>query len=398
MLNVALLIDNHPNEGGIVQYNQAILEAFDSLDNSRYNKTVFYTNNFWKNYLIPYELNKQQILLTKRQKNILKLLVYLGLTGKWTNVLLFFLNFKIFRSIRKKNFDIIIFPSQDIIPLFIKSNFISSVHDLMHRYESRFPEVSNKGRYQFREKYFSSIVKKSIAILVDSEVGKNQIIESYNGDAKKIYALPYIPPKHILSYVDNSTEFNKLYQLPIKFLFYPAQFWEHKNHKNLLKAIAIVKKKYSDIAIVFSGKKDYNYHTIKELIAELNLESNTFFMGFIPNEHLGGIYKRARALVMPSFFGPTNIPPLEANYLGCPAIVSDIYAAREQLKDAALYFDPSKPEDIAEKIIKVWENDILYNSLVNNGLNLSSKWAQLAFNKRFNQIIYDVLFSSKKDL
>ena len=78
-------------------------------------------------------------------------------------------------------------------------------------------------------------------------------------------------------------------------------------------------------------------------------------------------YRRARAMVMPTFFGPTNIPPLEAFALGCPVAVSNIYGIPEQVGDAALLFDPNSVEEIADCIERLWQDDALCASLISKG-------------------------------
>ena len=51
---------------------------------------------------------------------------------------------------------------------------------------------------------------------------------------------------------------------------------------------------------------------------------------------------------MATYNGPTNMPPLEAMELGCPVICSDLAGHHEELGDAAIYFDPENPSDIAK--------------------------------------------------
>ena len=63
---------------------------------------------------------------------------------------------------------------------------------------------------------------------------------------------------------------------------------------------------------------------------------------------------------MPTFFGPTNIPPIEAFNYGCPVLISDIFASREQCGNSALYFNPNEINQIADKIKDIWLNDDLY--------------------------------------
>jgi len=90
---------------------------------------------------------------------------------------------------------------------------------------------------------------------------------------------------------------------------------------------------------------------------------------------------------MPTFFGPTNIPPLEAMALGCPVAVSDIYAMREQLGDAALYFRPNSVRDIINIMERLWQDDLLCEDLAQRGLQHHANWQQYHFNGRFLNIL-----------
>ncbi|MFC3559915.1 glycosyltransferase [Pedobacter jamesrossensis] len=62
---------------------------------------------------------------------------------------------------------------------------------------------------------------------------------------------------------------------------------------------------------------------MKELVKGLGIEQKVIFGGFVTNEELNVFYKNAISLVMPTFMGPTNMPLLEAQALGCPVICTD---------------------------------------------------------------------------
>jgi glycosyltransferase involved in cell wall biosynthesis len=102
-------------------------------------------------------------------------------------------------------------------------------------------------------------------------------------------------------------------------------------------------------------------------------------------------YRRARALVMPTFFGPTNIPPLEALSCGCPVAVSNIYAMPEQLGDAALYFDPASPSEIASALERLWRDDALCARLREQGQRRIASWTPAHFARRLKAVLDDVL-------
>jgi glycosyltransferase involved in cell wall biosynthesis len=207
-----------------------------------------------------------------------------------------------------------------------------------------------------------------------------------------VHVLPYIAPKYIF-HTKSPTGFEKRFQLPLRFLFYPAQFWPHKNHGGLLEAISVLKEKYPDIHLVFSGAKKHGYESLALLVKQLNLENNVHFLGYVADEDIPELYRRARALIMPTFFGPTNIPPLEANALGCPVAASNIYAMKDQLGDAAIYFNPSSVIEIVKSVEQLWINDQLCQKLSNAGLERSKKWSQRLFNGKLHDIISLVLKS-----
>src|SRR5688572_28944338 len=268
----------------------------------------------------------------------------------------------------------------------------------MHRYEKQFKESSAFGRGKFRDRLFQTMCDHSKLLLVDSIVGKEQLIESYNADPNKVMALPYIAPAHILEYKDEEHgEYFKKINLPHTFIFYPAQFWPHKNHKILIEAANVLKRKLKDFHLVFTGPKKYAYQELYDYCRDNDLLSNVTFLEYVPNEVLGGFYLRARALVMPTYYGPTNIPPLEAIALKCPVAVSNIYGMPEQLGDASLYFDNTNLNEVVEVLEKLWVDDHLREQLRRNCVKHFLNWNQDKFNERLYNIISEYIGTSSSN-
>lgn len=387
MKTVAIIVDNGPSDGGTFQYNQCVVDAFNELPQGQFDKIVFYTNDYWKNYLQDYPYTFVELKLTDRLKKILKLITLLNLPVKLREALLYVLAPSVAKNLGGK-IDLLIFPSQDTVSLFTTTRKLNVIHDLMHIYESHFPEVSQNGRTRYRDILFKSFCKESEAIIVDSKIGSIHVQESYNTPEEKIFQLPYIPPPHILDQKPVPADFDKRYcNLPERFLFYPGQFWPHKNHANLLTAAKILADSGTKVNLVFAGKKDYNHSILVEQIDKLRLNAHITFLDFVPNEYLKGIYLKASGLIMPTFFGPTNIPPLEAIFLDCPVAVSEIYGMQAQLQDAALYFDPKNAQDIADKMKTLWEDQKQREQLIKNGREVAQRWNKKAFNQKFKEII-----------
>jgi glycosyltransferase involved in cell wall biosynthesis len=279
-----------------------------------------------------------------------------------------------------------IFPAHDLRSYQFPVPALVSIHDLMFRYERRFPESASGWEYLNRERSCRNICRWSSGVLVDSETGRLQLAESYGIELKHVHVLPYIAPRYMYS-EQAPSDFNSRYRLPSKFIFYPAQFWEHKNHKKLIRAVASLKKSFPDLKLVLSGAKQNAYDSVVKMVHELNLPDDVVFLGYVPDTDMPELYRRARALVMPTYYGPTNIPPLEAFVAGCPAAVSGIYGMPEQVGNAALLFNPDSVDEIADCIRRLWTDDRLCAELVERGKRRSASWGQQQFNTRLREII-----------
>ena len=136
---------------------------------------------------------------------------------------------------------------------------LGTVHDLMHRYEPSFPEVSENGEFERREFHFRETCRWSKGVLVDSEVGKQQLIESYGDSAEQgVRAAVHCAGVYLRSVKGDDSSHRSRYKLPKKFFFYPAQFYRHKNHRALIEAIALMKDGHPDVRLVLVGARERN--------------------------------------------------------------------------------------------------------------------------------------------
>ena len=85
------------------------------------------------------------------------------------------------------------------------------------------------------------------------------------------------------------------------------------------------------------------------------------------------------------------MPIWEAFYLGCPVISSDVCALPEQVGDAGLLFDPHNAEDMAEKIYRIWTDDMLREELVKRGYERVKNFTLENYAKQWEKIIEEVI-------
>ena len=121
-----------------------------------------------------------------------------------------------------------------------------------------------------------------------------------------------------------------------------------------------------DVVFCFGGDAG-NLEYVRRISDELNLSDQVHFLGFVENDDIASLYKESIALVMPTYFGPTNIPPLEAFALGVPVLYSDLPGLRDQVGDAALLLDLNNPESMAKHIVNLLSDEILRKNLISRG-------------------------------
>lgn len=388
---IGLFLGSDPGSGGMFQYSLALLEALAAFPHDKYKVIVASFNPTWRFYVQQLGLQHMSLGTSDGRECYTLGRIWSALCLPLALWKKFFWRLDpVARALRGQQCDLWIFPAQDHWGYLAPVPALVTIHDLMHRYESQFPEVSRWGRYILRENRFYNICRYARGLLVDSEVGRTHVMESYGVARERIFPLPYRPPRYIYSQ-GVPDEFNSRYALPPKFFFYPAQFWQHKNHHRLLQAVAIVKKECPDISLVLAGPRCYEYEHLVAVVEDLGLSGCVLFIGYIPDADLPEFYRRARALVMPTFFGPTNIPPLEAFVLGCPVAISRIYGIPDQVGDAALLFDPRSVQEIATVIRKLWIDDETSKWLVIKGRQRAKLWGQEEFNGSLQRVVTSIL-------
>jgi hypothetical protein len=135
----------------------------------------------------------------------------------------------------KNNIDLIYFLSPNIYAKCLeKINYITTVWDLCHRDDPEFPEVRWDREFETREDNYKAILPRAVAVIVDSDLGKKNVITRYGIDDSRVHVVPFEPSWACRSdpTINNYNNINIMteYGLNVPYIFYPAQFWAHKNH------------------------------------------------------------------------------------------------------------------------------------------------------------------------
>lgn len=254
--------------------------------------------------------------------------------------------------------------------------YITTVWDLQHRLQSFFPEVSAAGQWDARESGYSRALRKASHVIVGTEVGKSEIEQFYHLPSERIRVIPFPTPQFATACEANDTAgIARKYRREAGYLFYPANFWPHKNHVCLLYALRLLREDYGvDLDLVLVGSDKGNLRYVLNLVSKLKLSDHVHHLGFVSQQDLVSLYRNAFALVFPSFFGPDNLPPLEAFSLGCPVVAANVAGAEEQLGDAAVLFRPTDWQQLAAEIREIHDNPDRREDLIRRGRQRGSRF------------------------
>ena len=135
-------------------------------------------------------------------------------------------------------------------------------------------------------------------------------------------------------------------------ILYVGQWRPHKNLTGLIDAFNELRKSVP-AKLVIVGKIDPAFPEVSEAIDISPYKYDIIRTGFVSEEELAGFYKLANVFVFPSFYEGFGLPGLEAMAAGLPVAASDRTSLPEIYGAGAIYFNPSDPIDMMEKIKQI---------------------------------------------
>jgi glycosyltransferase involved in cell wall biosynthesis len=272
--------------------------------------------------------------------------------------------------------------------------FIVTVWDLSHRDYPDFPEAYADRGFERHDRGLRMSLTRALAVVANSPSGAHRIASLYQVDSSRIVELPFLPSLAVRRHaagagVATVEGVRRKYGLPTRYVFYPAFFYPLKNHLYLLEGLVALERQFGIIldAVLCGGGLAWQQTKVEEQVRALGLTERVHFLGRVPDEDVPALYEGALALAMPTYSGPTNLPPLEAVTLGCPVIYSDFPAFREQMGDAALYCDLADASSLAGHLAVLINDSTSRERLQKTGKNLAAEVAKIDYGERLRPIL-----------
>jgi glycosyltransferase involved in cell wall biosynthesis len=246
--------------------------------------------------------------------------------------------------------DILLAPIYVLALLHTSRPFAYTLHDLQERY---YPKNFTRLQRTWRHQIHHALLARARRVICESRHVQTDIVRFFRVAEGKVTVMPAPPQTQFLLAQggEQLAAARARLKLPERFLFYPAQFWAHKNHLRLIEAFAGVAAEVGDARLVLTGKPRDQYAAVMAAIEGSGLSEKVMHLGFLETADLQSVYQLATALVMPSLFESVSIPIYEAFQVGTPVAASDILAIPEQVGDAALLFDPASVASIKQAML-----------------------------------------------
>lgn len=260
----------------------------------------------------------------------------------------------------KNKIELVFFPSGSIYPKNLSGvKIVTTILDVQHEY---FPENFSKPYLVRRKQEAAYAVTNSDRIIAISEFTKRSLIEKYQAKENKISVI-YLASSENLNSNDDSLK------LPAEFIFYPAAIWPHKNHKVLIRSLNLLKDHFPALNLVLTGlvKNKSLQQELNNQVQKLGLEERVHFLGFVSEDLMPAIYKKAKALVYPSSFEGFGIPIVEAFKFGLPVVAANNTSIGEIVGSAGVLVKTGDVSQLADSVKMVLTDSDLKNNLIQKG-------------------------------
>jgi glycosyltransferase involved in cell wall biosynthesis len=277
--------------------------------------------------------------------------------------------------------DVIHHPLTVPIPRVPGEPTVATVYDVQHH---ELPEHFSRAERAFRRWAYDGAARRADLVLTTSDYSRERLVELAGVDPGRVETVRMGIDHERLGPEpgDADERLRARLQLPERYLVYPANLWPHKNHGRLIEALGATGDR--DLHLLLSGHDYGRGAELGERARRAGVEDRVRHLGYLEPEEVPALLRGATAMVFPSLYEGFGSPPLEAMACGCPVACSTRGSLAEVIGDAALRFDPSSVEAIAEAIERLRDDAGLCERLRARGLEHASafSWATAAARHR----------------
>ncbi len=214
---------------------------------------------------------------------------------------------------------------------------------------------------------------KAAVIFTVSSFSRQQIIEFLKVEESRIVLAPQGLDPAFKPDEEAARAFRRKYGIEGPIILYVGAIFARRNLPLLVKAFKIVKRSCRDCRLVIIGEnRSYPPLDLSDLFSGVE---DLVHLSYVEERELIGAYTAAEVLVYPSEYEGFGMPPMEAMACSTPAILYPAEALVEVYEDSVVWLESKQPEELAEKILLLMENQTLRDRLLEKGRKIISKFS-----------------------
>jgi glycosyltransferase involved in cell wall biosynthesis len=244
-----------------------------------------------------------------------------------------------------------------------------------------------------RDREFKQLCVHCDKIILSSECAREDLRVFSPEYAHKAELLRFVASPAPLAQAASLSELQRLYNFSGPYFLLPNQFWAHKNHRVVLRALQILKRRNEPSLVLATGSStDYRnpsfFPSLMEHARECEVLDCFRVLGQIPFDHLAGLMQHATAFINPSRFEGWSTSVEEAKSMGKQIVLSDIPVHREQAPPRGFFFPAEDPEALAAAMIAAYNKyDAADDAVMQDAASARFPERQLEFGKAYRRIV-----------
>ena len=231
------------------------------------------------------------------------------------------------------------------------------IPDFQHVYRTDFFSVEERHN---RDQQFARVMAEADRVIVSNQCSCADAVRLYPESRQKLAVLPFTMYLGRGWRNADAAKVVRKYDLPEKFLLFPSQFWKHKNHLMVFRAIQLMREHgIDDAVLVCTGfAHDYRFPNyakeLREFISAHKLAGAVHVLGLLPRHEQVQLMRASAAIMQPSLFEGWSAVIEECRSLGKQVFASDIPMHREQFAERVHLFEPTSAQALSDLLVEHW--------------------------------------------
>ncbi len=245
---------------------------------------------------------------------------------------------------------------------------VCTVHDVQFKTYPMFFDLSD---LLHRENTFADACKHSTLLTAVSEYSRQSVLKHSSLNPEHVFTIHSRLAGRMLEQEQDKAIFNRLGLISQQYVIYPANYWLHKNHETLLTAFNLACHRVdfpAYIKLVCTGSSSDRRRWLQQAAEKMGLGERVLFTEYLTDAELGALMQESCGMIFPSLYEGFGLPILEAMAAKIPVACSSICSLPEIAGDAAYYFDPRLPEQVAQALVVITTDEPTRQQLTQKGL------------------------------